>query len=192
MTAKSLSSFKSGIAGLARPNRFTVSFTVPSTLTTFSYGSGAGSTDEFMVRSAQLPGKEIGEISGLTYFGMTYKVAGDPTFADITLNFFNHKDFNLRSRFEAWMEAMSQTADNTRGEPGDYKAVMTLNQLDLNNNVTATYHCHGVWPKSVGAIDVSQDTQDEVEKFDVAFSVDYWSDSSTEGDAAATSVVSLP
>jgi len=167
MATRKLSDFKSNIKNLGRPNRFKVSFSGP---TAFTFDT----TEQFLVRSAQLPGKTLGEIAGLTHFGMTAKMAGEPTYEDITLNFFNKADYALKRKFETWMESFANTIDNTRVEATE--AVMTLQQLGLDNAVTTTYYCHGVWPKTVSAVEVSQDSQDEVEKFDVTFSMDYWSD----------------
>jgi len=174
-----LSKFKSGIAKLARPNRFLVKFVGSDSeaKTIFSWDSASGKSalnDQYMVRSAQDPGKEIGDISNLYWFGQNYKIGGDPTYADLSLTFFNDISFGLKGRFEEWMEKIADTVNNTRGAPKDYKAIMVLSQLDLNNNTVAQYFCHGVFPKNIGTIELSHDTTDEVEKFEVSFNVDYW------------------
>jgi len=183
-----LSAFKSGIKGLARPNRFLVSFNGSDTSGTkiFNFG-GQGNrneeNDQFMVRSAQLPGKEIGDVSNLYWFGQNYKIGGDPTYADITLSFFNGVNFGLRQRFEEWHEKIADTVNNSRGAPNDYKVEMVLSQLGLNNDIIAQYYCHGVFPKNVSTIELTQDSDNEVEKFDVSFNIDNWTNKGSSGGA---------
>ena len=175
-----LQDFRINALDIARPNRFLVSFS-GGTGTEFSLEE----SEKYYVRSGQLPGKTVGDISNLFWFGQNYKIAGDPTFEDITLKFLNNHGFTIRKKVELWLDNIARTVENTRGNPEDYKMLMQLDQVNLANEVVASYHCYGVYPKSITAIDVSHESQDTLEEFDVNFSIDYWS-SETDGAGAGT------
>ena len=169
---------------LARPNRFLVEITTPTGVSAFKFEE----KDQYYVRSANLPGKTIGDITNLFWFGENYKIAGDPTFEDLTLKFLDQFNHGLRLKFLTWMEAIASTVSNERGEPGDYKTVITLHQLDNANNTMATCYCHGAYPKIVGPIEVGQDQNDAVEEFDVTFSIDTFTNSPVAGSGSGVNV----
>ena len=51
---------------------------------------------------------------------------------------------------------------------------MTVQQLDSQENPTAVYTFHNVWPQNVAEIQVTADGVDQIQEFDVTLSFSDW------------------
>lgn len=181
MAELSLSQFRANVTDVARPNRFWVSIGDPSNdIATFGANNDASlstweAKHEFLAKSGSLPGRTIGNIE-LNWQGMKYNIAGDPTFDDITLVFNNSYEFDLRKFFEDWIEVMAKMSTNERSEPGAYKSdVIQLQQLGRTQaDILATYKLIGAYPTSLSTIDLSMESNDQVEEITCVFKYDYF------------------
>tara|TARA_Y100000768_G_scaffold386230_1_gene374118 strand:+ start:810 stop:1445 length:636 start_codon:yes stop_codon:yes gene_type:complete len=185
---RSIDSFKSRLVqGGARPNLFEVEMDFPS---------GVGIFDEeientrhrMMIKGAQLPASNIAEVV-VPFRGRQLKVAGDRRFDPWTITVINDGDFKLREAFERWSNFIVKVSDGSGTiNPSDYFADWIVNQLgrastDLNlrgeNNpatlpVLRRYQMHGCWPSQVSAVELSYDTADVIEEFQVTLQVQWW------------------
>ena len=185
---RSIDSFKSRLVqGGARPNLFEVEMDFPS---------GVGIFDEeientrhrMMIKGAQLPASNIAEVV-VPFGGRQLKVAGDRRFDPWTITVINDGDFKLREAFERWSNFIVKVSDGSGTiNPSDYFADWIVNQLgrastDLNlrgeNNpatlpVLRRYQMHGCWPSQVSAVELSYDTADVIEEFQVTLQVQWW------------------
>ena len=185
---RSIDSFKSRLVqGGARPNLFEVEMDFPS---------GVGIFDEeientrhrMMIKGAQLPASNIAEVV-VPFRGRQLKVAGDRRFDPWTITIINDGDFKLREAFERWSNFIVKVSDGSGTiNPSDYFADWVVNQLgrastDLNlrgeNNpatlpVLRRYQMHGCWPSQVSAVELSYDTADVIEEFQVTLQVQWW------------------
>ena len=185
---RSIDSFKSRLVqGGARPNLFEVEMDFPS---------GVGIFDEeientrhrMMIKGAQLPASNIAEVV-VPFRGRQLKVAGDRRFDPWTITVINDGDFKLREAFERWSNFIIKVSDGSGTiNPSDYFADWIVNQLgrastDLNirgENSGATlpvlrrYQMHGCWPSQVSPIELSYDTADVIEEFQVTLQVQWW------------------
>jgi len=185
---RSIDSFKSRLVqGGARPNLFEVEMDFPS---------GVGIFDEeientrhrMMIKGAQLPASNIAEVV-VPFRGRQLKVAGDRRFDPWTITIINDGDFKLREAFERWSNFIVKVSDGSGTiNPSDYFADWIVNQLgrastDLNlrgeNNpatlpVLRRYQMHGCWPSQVSAVELSYDTADVIEEFQVTLQVQWW------------------
>lgn len=165
--------FRSNVKNLSRPNRFVLSFQSPPGIK-FTFTENM----QYHVRTASIPGRGLGDITNLYWQGLNYKIAGDPVFDDITVSFLLNENFELKTLFEVWMDSIANTIDNIRLGPNDYKGILTLSQLSaIDNRVIGTYFLHGVYPKALEPVELSQETIDAVEEFSVNLSIDFWSNS---------------
>ena len=185
---RSIDSFKSRLVqGGARPNLFEVEMDFPS---------GVGIFDEeientrhrMMIKGAQLPASNVAEVV-VPFRGRQLKVAGDRRFDPWTITVINDGDFKLREAFERWSNFIVKVSDGSGTiNPSDYFADWVVNQLgrastDLNlrgeNNpatlpVLRRYQMHGCWPSQVSAVELSYDTADVIEEFQVTLQVQWW------------------
>ena len=185
---RSIDSFKSRLVqGGARPNLFEVEMDFPS---------GVGIFDEeientrhrMMIKGAQLPASNIAEVV-VPFRGRQLKVAGDRRFDPWTITIINDGDFKLREAFERWSNFIIKVSDGSGTiNPSDYFADWIVNQLgrastDLNTRgensgatlpVLRRYQMHGCWPSQVSPIELSYDTADVIEEFQVTLQVQWW------------------
>ena len=149
----------------------------------------------------------------IPFRGRILKVAGDRTFDTWSVTVINDEDFKLRTSFEQWMNGISKLSDASGAvAPNSYMGNATVNQLGrsttrFGNTNTGnedacgggtpleplrTYYMDGIFPTSVGAIDLSYDSGDAIEEYSVEFQVQYWiagSESSAGSPADATNIV---
>jgi len=197
-TLRTISSFKSKLAGGgARPNLFEVE------LPTFPVAAGGNDTWKtesnehaelfsFLCKSAQLPASNIAEIA-VPFRGRTLKVAGDRTFDTWSVTIINDENFKLRNAFETWMDAMSRTSTNVAAtNPSSYMATAYVHQLGRGANAginaqkstdvgdgsnikpLKSYKFVDIFPTEVGSIELSYDSSDSIEEFQVTFQVQHW------------------
>ena len=170
--------YKANLKDLARPNRFLFSIPgAPSGVAGFAFTEDM----QYHVKAASLPGRTVGDIATLFWFGVNYKIAGDPVFDDVTLVFLNDSSFKLKKTFESWLHYVSDAVANKRGDPESYKAIFKLDQIGRNNEILATYYLHGTYPKSMDPIELSHETNDTIEEFSVNFSIDLWTNDAKPG-----------
>lgn len=173
--------FKSNLQfGGARPTLFQVQLTAPPQI-----GTGLDlQRVPFLVRTANLPAATLGLIQ-IPYFGRNVKMAGDRTFDAWTVTVINDEDFKIRNALETWSNAINQFRGNTRLNTAanlGYKANATVTQYSKTGDTLRVYTFEGLYPASVGAIDLNWGAQDQIEEFQVQFEYDNW----VVADAGAT------
>ena len=163
--------FKSQLfGGGARSNYF------KATLTGLDIYGGADLTKvSFLCKAASLPGSTVAGIE-VPFRGRVIKVAGDRTFEPWNVTVINDTDFHIRHAVEQWMNAPLNTHETNLGnqEPAVYKSQMMVEQLDKNGIVLKTYEFIGVFPSVLDPIEVSYDSTNTIEEFNVTFEYDYW------------------
>ncbi len=190
MAGITISEFKGAVSDLARPNRFLASIDGAAV-------SDLGFEDnmQYLVISTSLPGREIGDID-VNWQGMKIKLAGDPTFSDITLKFHNDYGFKVRNVFETWVEKIATMSTNIRtahaGSTGGlesadgYKAKLVLSQLGRSGEQIAQYVLDGAYPKSITPISLDMTAENGIEEFEVTFRYDYFFRNDDSGIEPAT------
>lgn len=162
----SISAFKSALkGGGARSNRFEVLVEFPA----FAAGSDTIRKTPFLCSSSQLPGSNIGVIEH-PFRGRVLKLAGDRTYDEWTVSFVNDTDFDIRNAFERWQNAINGYNSNTGFDaPDDYMSTVTVYQLDARDRRVKEYVMSMAWPSVVAPIEVAQDSNDQIELFEVTF-----------------------
>ena len=139
-----------------------------------------------MCKASSLPASTVAEVP-VPFRGRILKVAGDRTFADWTITVINDEDFLLRTAFEKWMNAMSNLVDGTGAtNPSSYMSDAFVKQLGRSkvgnqtaqdygeSSVLRSYRFYDIFPTEVSAIDLSYETTDTIEQFDVTFQMQYF------------------
>jgi hypothetical protein len=86
----------------------------------------------------------------------------------------------VRNSFERWMNGINQHNANTGlSNPTEYSADMLVEQLNKEGEVTKQYNMRGCWPTNISAIDVSYDSENQIEEFTVELQVQYWESNTT-------------
>ena len=166
--------FKSKLrGGGARPNLFKATINFPG------YANGDVELTSFLCEAAQLPGSIMGTIV-IPFRGRQLKIAGDRTFDTWTPTIINDTDFNVRNAMERWMNGInSHQANAGLTAPVDYQADLVVEQLDKDEAILKTYNFRGCFPTNISPIDLNYGDNDNIERFQVEFQVQYWESGTT-------------
>tara|TARA_B100001996_G_scaffold185892_1_gene142162 strand:+ start:22 stop:555 length:534 start_codon:yes stop_codon:yes gene_type:complete len=154
------------IGGGARANQYRVTVTPPPGI---AIGLDVRRTS-FLVTASNLPSQTLGEIA-IPFRGRSIYIAGDRSFDDPwTTTFMNDTDFMVRNAMELWSNGINDLANNTGViAPADYQSDLTVEQLDRDDTVLKSYIFRSAWPTSIGSIELSNESADAIETFDVTW-----------------------
>ena len=156
------------VGGGARANMFKVTCNFPG------YAQGDVELTSFLVKGAQMPASIISPIM-IPFRGRQLQIAGDRTFEPWSITVINDVDFSVRGAFERWMNGINNHNNNTGlSNPTDYQADMIVEQLNKAGEVTKKYDIRGTFPTNVSAIELSYDSENQIEEFTVDLQVQYW------------------
>jgi hypothetical protein len=142
-------------------------------------GSDADSEQRlrFLCKMTQLPPSAIGSVQ-VPYMGRPIKLIGDRQYSNWSISVYNDADFNLREAFERWHQQMNQHVENhmvnVGPQPNTYKRDAIVEQLGRDNTVLKRYTFKGIFPNEISAIALDWEAYDQIEMFEVNFSIDYW------------------
>lgn len=161
------------IDGGARANLFRMTVNFPG------FAGGDSELASFMIKASSLPGSQIEAIT-IPFRGRQAYVAGDRTFEPLSITVINDGAMDVRNAFERWMNAINQHEANIGlTNPLDYQADISIEQLDRNDNATKRYDFRSAQPTNLGAIEVSWDSENTIEEFEVEFVYTYWTSNTT-------------
>ena len=161
------------VGGGARPNLFKVTMAFPS------YVTANVELASYMCKATSMPASTIAPIT-VPFRGRQLQIAGDRTFDPWSVTIINDTDFNVRNSFEQWMNGINQHKQNTGlTQPSSYMADMIVEQLDKDGTVEKTYNIRGTFPTNLGAIELSYDSENAIEEFEVELQIQYWESDKT-------------
>ena len=134
----------------------------------------SGNKIEFLCQSAQIPAATVGVVEQ-QFRGSVLKLAVDRTFEPWNVTIINDIEFSSRSALESWQRDI-QDMDSGEGMTSlDYLVDRAfVEQLNKDDSVLARYEFFNMFPTSIGAIDLSYETVDALETFDVEFQYSHW------------------
>ena len=172
----SITDFKAKLSGGgARPNQFKVVMPFPG------YAQVGGEIEQlaFLCQATSLPDMTIGEVT-VPFRGREIKIAGDRVIADWSITVINDRDFLLRNAFERWQNGINNMSDNEGlTNPADYQVDAFVDQLDRNGATIKSYTLRGAHPKTITAIALAYETNNQIETFDVTFAYQYFETNTT-------------
>ena len=161
--------------GGARGNQFQVTMPFPG----FAATGGEPRVMSFLCKATNLPGMTLGEVP-VPFRGRQLFIAGDRTFEPWTTTIFNDTDFLIRNAMERWSNEINALSDNSGLEnPGDYQVDAFVEQLDRAGEVIKGYTFRGMWPLTIGAIELAYDGNDAVEEFEVTYRYQFFESNTT-------------
>ena len=154
------------LGGGARANQFRVTITPPAGI---AIGLDVRRAS-FLVRASNLPAQTLGEIV-VPFRGRQIYIAGDRTFEETwSTTFMNDTDFMVRNAMELWMNGINDL-ESGQGTSAlaDYQTDLQVEQLDRDDTILKTYIFRSAWPTTVAQIDLTSDTADAIEEFEVTW-----------------------
>ena len=161
--------------GGARANQFQVTMPFPG----FAAVGGETRTMSYLCQATNLPGMTLGEVD-VKFRGRSLYIAGDRTFEAWTTTIMNDTDFLIRNALERWMNGINSLSDNSGLEnPSDYQVDAFVDQLDRAGQVIKSYTFRGLWPLTIGNIDVAYETNDAIETFEATYRYQFFETNTT-------------
>ena len=185
---RTLDAFKGRmIGGGARPNLFECELYFPDdAIPEGTTKDALTDRTRFMIKAANLPASNIAPIN-VPFRGRNLKVAGDRTFDPWTVTVINDEDFQLRTAFERWANVISKLDDATGvTNPASYMCDAYVQQLGRGSEkfattneggesaILRTYKFIDIFPTTVSEIQLSYDSGDTLEEFDVTFDIQFY------------------
>jgi hypothetical protein len=151
-------------------------------------GGTESSLTPFLVKSASLPGTQLGTIE-IPYRGRRIKVPGDRVFGDWSITIINDNKFQLRNLFELWVNNIQSMERNVAENEftnlsGPVFQDWTVNQLDRAGKPVKAYRLIGCFPTDISAIDLSYEATDQIEEFSVTLAYSYFTSNVGTPDAS--------
>lgn len=171
---RSINEFKSSFTrDLARPSRFDVTITPPSTLL---FGTNmTARTLSYRCETAQLPGRTFATADRKTY-GPIEKVPYISTYEDIELTFLVDDLMKEKYFFDAWLNFVNPIT-NDFNYKNEYATTLLINQYDSQNNKIYSAELIDAYPISINQLDLDWSSAD-VHKLTVTFAYTKWTNNS--------------
>lgn len=161
----------------ARPTLFAVTINWPDGVS----AAGANVTAPLLIKSTTIPQMNLGQIE-VPFMGRTVKVAGDRTFDDWETTIINDQGYLVRSRLEAWNNAINGMRSNAQSLPPlGYRSTANVIQFDRSGIPIRTYNMVNIWPQTIDSIDLDWESTDTIEEFSVTWAYDYFTASGPTG-----------
>lgn len=152
-------------SGLQRSNRWRVLVNFPS----YSGTNADGQQASLLARTTNTPSGTVGVID-LSWGGRMLPIPGDRTYEEFTVTFIAVNDMNVYNAFQKWSENINGS-DSNRGLTNldDIMNDVTLDLMNVNDEVTKTFVLHDAWPAVVGQMSMDSGEMDGYSQFDVVF-----------------------
>ena len=134
----------------------------------------AGDKIQFLAKAGNIPAAALGIVE-VQWRGSVLKLAGDRTFENWTVTILNDVEFSARTAIEAWQQEIQEMGGGNGSTTTDYLISRAfVEQLNKDDSVLARYEFFNMFPLNIGAIELSHETVDALEQFDVEFAFSHW------------------
>ena len=155
--------------GYAVPNRFEVIITAP----TPNYAEQKRVS--MRCESINLPGRNLNSLTDSNIYGPTREIVDGVTYADdINMTFQASSGLDERVFFEEWQTLAFDERSWNVGYYKDYIGTVEIYTMNRQNERQYGIKLMEVFPKTIGATDLSQSANNELIKLAVTFSFRYW------------------
>lgn len=153
--------------GLARTNRFTVEMTPPQ-------GMGADVKRMLLfAEKASLPGINFTTTANRSY-GETREVVYDRMFDPVQITFHVDRHMTVKTIFDNWMQRIVNPNTRTVGWYSNYVVPLTIRIQDLEDKTTYAVQLVEAFPKTIQAIGLNAEDNNDTMRLDVTFQYKYW------------------
>ena len=115
----------------------------------------------FKVQTLTIPGKNLRTTPNENIYGPTYEMAQGLTYAEsVAMTFYLSTEHFERDFFVNWIDMIIKPDSYNLEYYDNYKRDITIFQLDRQDQKTAGYILKDAYPKTVGAIEMSQSSSE--------------------------------
>jgi len=160
--------------GQARPNRFEAVINFPPTVLE-NMKSQIPRDFTFRINSVSFPGKNLRTTTNENAYGPSYEIAQGLTYGEeISIEFYLRNNHEERWVFNSWQDYIVSPTTYNVEYYDNYVGSIEVYQLDEQNHRTAGIKIKNAFPKTLNAIEVSNETVSALLKHTVGFSFKEW------------------
>jgi hypothetical protein len=156
--------------GLAKANRFTVSFGLPRAVVTSTPRDVQQA--HLLCDGVQLPGLNYSTIQNRT-FGEFREVPYERLYDPVTFSFYVDKQFKVKHLFDQWMGSIQNPTARTFNYYENYVVDIYVTALDELNQPRYQIKLAEAYPKTISSISMDQSSKDII-KLQVTMQYKYW------------------
>ena len=177
--------------GLARPNRYIVSFALPPGVSGSNMDSAAGMAQagsihssltgmnennmvEVLCHTCSMPGRGINTTDHVHY-GAPYKAPIGQDYSTANFTFNTDTKYNSRKFFELWQQTIVNIETNTLNFYKEYIADVTIKAYDRENKETYSVVLHEAYPISISSVELGYGEKNSLVDVAVTMAYRYWS-----------------
>lgn len=168
--------------GMARSNRFTVSFTPPDKINR-RYSNTMVQNVLLFCDQVQVPGVNYSTIQNRT-FGEFREVPYEKIYGSIEMSFFMDADMKVKTIFDDWIDLIQNKTTKTFEYYNDYTVNMQIDVEDVSDNSRYTITAYECYPKGISPIQLDYANKD-IMKMQVSMMYKYWTSTSKQQQAKA-------
>ncbi|MBO7042960.1 hypothetical protein J6W34_00055 [bacterium] len=173
------------LRGGHRTNRFRVTVDFPTR--TLENAAKAQESFEFLAFAANVPTQALGEIP-VKFRGRTVYFAGDPAEPEEwTCSVYNSISFDVRNACINWRNNYIRP-DSVTGEDLIDTSTVTIELLDKSDVAIQKVVLNNAWVKSIGQIQTSWETENEISRFDLTIRYDWVEETPVAGSNGVSTV----
>ena len=138
-------------------------------------GADSITETEFLVKSAQYPGSNIGVVQ-VPYRGRRIKRPGDRVFNEWSISVIMDEGHVMHNKFVGWMNSINPHNNVAREHSKEVIQDWTIYALgpDGIEDEKKSIVLKNAFPTEVGTVDFNWETTDTVAEFSVTMQYDYW------------------
>lgn len=160
--------------GQARPNRFEAVIHFPPTIAE-NLKSQLPRDFTFRINSVSFPGKNLRTTTNENAYGPSYEIAQGLTYGEeIAIEFYLRNNHEERWVFNSWQDYIVSPTTYNVEYYNNYVGSIDVYQLDEQNHRTAGIKIKNAFPKTLNAMEVSNETASALLKHTVGFSFKEW------------------
>lgn len=175
--------------GIASPSRYWVDFLLPrgvsksggevrrestaSVIRSVETAAVQNGGLSMMCTSAQLPGRDLLTVEH-RHYQTPIKIPYSTQYNDVSFSFLLSHDLRERIFFEVWQQAIVNVKTGTMNFYDEYISDIKIHQLDKEGQITYSVLLKEAYPISIGQVDYSASSQNDIVTCPVSFSYKYW------------------
>jgi hypothetical protein len=136
-------------------------------------------TLQMRCENAQLPGKSFSTVEQKFGSAPVEKFPYATNFTDIDLTFIVDDDMQQKLLFDGWMNYVSPVYNYNIRYKSDYTTALTINQYDVENNLTYSVNLYDAYPISMNQMDLNWGN-DGMHKLVITFAYTNWQNNSLQ------------
>lgn len=170
--ANVVSKLRQALGAGARVSKYKIIMALPQAV-----GGGGDTSDMIntLCNSSSFPGLSQTPIEVHTQ-GRKVVIPGSTEYETTwTVTFYQTEGHELRKEFLRWMQAMDDFHNNKhQGDMTQFMVEAKVIQLDHDEQETASYLFKDLFPSQVSQVQVTDSSTNEIQNFDVTFSLTSW------------------